>query len=1019
MTVLDNRRATAGPLPRPHQQEALDGLTATFAVHDRAQLVMACGSGKTYVGAWHASDCDADVVVVLTPSLSLVAQTAAAWRQVHPDAHMLLVCSDESTAAGLEERAAGDPLRGRPDVTTAPDTVARHFDRRRPGTLTVVIGTYHSAGVVAAALDLADSEPRVDLLVCDEAHQLAGRVSDAFAVALRDSRLPAGRRLFMTATPVRLGNLASDAGLDELEQLDGRRMLSMDDTETFGPVAYRLSAGEAISRGLLADYRVLVVAGHANSDAEDIAVQALVDAVRRHRVTRILTFHNRVAAARRFAARVQAIGDVDGVPLHATAVDGTMPTAQIRRSLGRLAEPAAHARITVVASAKVLREGVDVPAVDAVLFADPRSSNVEIVQAVGRALRLHPGKQRGTIVVPLPLTPDQDDDEQLAASSFGHIWRVLRGLRAHDDRIAAQLDEASRRWNDSTAGAAPHWLDVTGVDPADLDSLVMRVVRGTSTLWEHWYGLLQHEADRLGSAARIRTSDVVHGRKLGVWVATQRWLQVRGLLHPDRAARLEQVPGWSWSSSAAADQRTLDNLRTLAARDGTVAERDAEPSRYAGMHSGDRRPLGFWLARARQKHRDGLLDRLLVEELEQLPGWTWEPLTPADRAGIEALRAFVTWEGHTDVPPGHRERDVDLHAWVAATRRRRLLEQLPPAVRDEVLVVSPLDAKGSPVWAWDVPGEKWRLGADALAAYVARTGTAYPMPSGHREDVDGSSVALYQWCATQRMYHSRGDLEPARARWLAAQPGWIWRAPGVTRTAGEPIDLGGHPHGTAKGAASHCPCQPCLDYTRRFGRQSIERHRQRPDGVPSAKVRPHLQLVQDDIDRLTADRRREFERPPGASAIATAADVPLGDVRDCLAGKDVWLLPQHATALLNLTAQQVLDLFDTVGSRGRLTMSCEQLVDAAPTRALLEDLVARGWNARWIARELGYRQLAVKMNSELVSRRVAAQVKALHARVGNLVAPKVAKSERLPPLDEWMSTLGDVVQPVAPGEARP
>lgn len=1012
MTVLTDAPDLNVLQPRPHQQEALDWLAAAFAAADRAQLLMACGSGKTFVGAWHADRAGARLVVVLAPSLTLVAQTSRAWLQVHPDAQLLIACSDPSTAAGAAERAAGDPFPARPGstsnfaaatgstVTTDAHVIARHLDVAAPDRMTLIVGTYHSAPAIAAALTLTDTGPSIDLLVCDEAHQLTGRVSDAFGVALRDGRMPARQRLFMTATPVHLGNLADDDVLDDLEQMDDRRLLSMDDASVFGAVAYRLSAGEAIERGLLADYRVLVVAGDPDEPPTDAALRAFLDACHRHHIRRVLTFHNRVAGAKAFAARLQQLEQVDGVPVHAEAVDGSMPARQIRSALAKLGERQARGRITVVASAQVLREGVDVPAVDAVMFADPRTSNVDIVQAVGRALRLHPGKRRGTIIVPLPVRPDEDDDDQLAASRYGHVWRVLRGLRAHDDRIAAQLDEATRRWNGSTnTVTAPDWLEVVGADQAVLEQVVTRIVRGSSAVWEHWFGLLEREAARVGSAARVTTAAVVGGRKLGVWLGGQRHLHSRGLLHADKARRFEQLPGWSWSSAAAADQRTLDTLAALADRLGTVAENTSGGSVYEGLRDGLRRPLGLWLARTRRAYRDGTLDRLLAEQLEQLPGWTWEPLSHADRAGVEALREFAAWEKHVDIPAGHVEGSVELGAWVLRIRRLNLIQQLNPAVRDEVVAVSPANQKGATLWQWDVADTNWLLHADALTAYIARTGAAMPMPSGHVELVAGHPVNLYQWTATMRHRYGKSDLPADRAAWLQQQPGWVWRAPGVTKPAGEPIDLGGHPHGTAKGAQAKCPCLPCKEYSRRFGRQNARRHRDRPDGVPASAVAPHLHRVREKLQQQTAGDKR-FERQPGADAIAIAADVPVGDVRDMLAGRPLLLTRADADALLNLTAQDVLDLFDAPGTRGRLVMSCQQPIDAGPTLALLADLTSRGWNARWIARELGYRQVAVKVgdNGRPVSRRVAEKVAALHRRVGDRVAPSVAKSVRLPTL---------------------
>lgn len=988
---------------RPHQQEALAGLTRTLAAHRRAQLRMACGSGKTHVGGLYATSADARVALVLTPSLALVQQTAAAWLQTHPDARRLIVCSDPTTAAGAEERRDADPyarqvdVGAAPQVTTRPDVIGRHLDGA-DHRLTLIIGTYHSSPAIAAGIRLSDTRPTIDLAICDEAHQLAGRVSETFATVLRDAAMPVRSRIFMTATPVLLGNLADDDALDDLELLDdSRRLLSMDDTSIFGEVAYHLSAGDAIARGLLADYQVLVVAGdRTDSTSEDDAAHALIDAVRRHGVRRILTFHNRVAAARRFAGRIDSLGDIGGVPVRAHHVDGSMSNRAVRGTLDLLHDAAAN-RVTVVASARVLREGIDVPAADAVLFADPRSSSVDIIQVIGRALRLHPGKDRGHIIIPLPVTADDDDDDQLAASRYGHVWKVLRGLRAHDDRVAADLDRATRRWNLSEGGRAdlPAWLDIVGVSEQDLGRVLTRIVRGSSAVWQQWYGLLERETQRLGSAAGITTAAVVDGHRLGVWLGRQRWLHSRGLLRPDKVERLQQLPGWSWSTSAAADERTVQTLRELATRVGSVAEAPEGTSVYAGLRDGRRRPLGRALVQFRRQHHAGTLDPTLSRQLAELPGWTWEPLEPDDRDGVEALRSYIAWEKHTDVPENHVEGDVALGGWLLRVRRRKLLGTIPPALVDEIIAASPLDSKGETTWDWRHTTSQWLLGLQSLQQYASRTGSAYPMRAGHRETVDGHVVRLYAWVALQRHQRRSGELLPRQQRQLEQVPGWLWDGRGVAIEPRTPIDLAGHPHGTAKGVADGCACAPCLEYRRTPQRRRV------PDRTPAHAARVGaaiiaVNLLTKRVGEMTANDKR-FERPPGGTALATAAGVPAGLVRDLLTGKHPAVSAVHLQRLQETTAEQVLALYDTVGSRGRLVMSAEQKVAAGPVTELINDLVGRGWNLRWIARELGYRQLGVKMQSHLVSRRIADQVRELHARVGDRIAPTHGRYNARPP----------------------
>jgi predicted helicase len=378
LTVHERRPHSAsvagGLRPRPHQQRAIDALTEHFGRGEsRAQLRMACGTGKTLVGAWLAQRLDGHTVVVFTPSIALVAQTRRAWQTSGLPLRSLAVCSDPNTAAGRAEIGVDgiDPFAGRHDVdgqvTTHAEVIAGFLDGAVDAysALTVIISTYHSAPVIAEALTLTDRCPVVDLVVADEAHHLAGRTDSRFLPVLGERAIPARRRLFLTATPVVLANLAS---IDPLDELSGAsdQIRSMSDARLVGPVAHTLIVGDSITAGLLADYRVVVTTPADPTPAsagapERAALASLADVVGKYGVRRILTFHNRVAAARQFADRVAAMGAVNGVPIRGYAVDGAMPDVQRRKVLDALAD--SKGCITVVASSQCLREGIDVPAV--------------------------------------------------------------------------------------------------------------------------------------------------------------------------------------------------------------------------------------------------------------------------------------------------------------------------------------------------------------------------------------------------------------------------------------------------------------------------------------------------------------------------------------------------------------------------------------------------------------------------------------------------------------------------------
>ena len=273
-----------------------------------------------------------------------------------------------------------------------------------------MFATYQSSPQIAAAYH--GRTPQFDLAIADEAHRCAGRTSSEFATILDAGKIRSRRRLFMTATPrFYTPRLRREAGLLDVE------VASMDDESVFGPVLHRLTFGEAIERDLLSDYQVVVVGvdnetyrawaergefvtpdGEKVTDARTLAGQiALAKAMRKYNLRRVISFHSRVNAARKFSddmPYVSAWMPARVRPRRAIwseHVSGAMSSGHRDRVLLRFRDFAPD-EIGLLSNARCLGEGVDVPSLDGVAFIDPRRSTIDIIQAVGRAIRKAPGK---------------------------------------------------------------------------------------------------------------------------------------------------------------------------------------------------------------------------------------------------------------------------------------------------------------------------------------------------------------------------------------------------------------------------------------------------------------------------------------------------------------------------------------------------------------------------------------------------------------------------------------------------
>ena len=404
----------------------MNAVVKGFDSHDRGQMIMACGTGKTLAALFITEKLAAERTLVLVPSLSLLAQTLREWTaNTTAGFDFLPVCSDE-TVAEPDAVVANTSDLGFP-VTTKPQEIAAFLRRR--SARRVIFATYQSSPEIAKAFRLG-RVPAFDLVIADEAHRCAGRISSDFATILDSEAIKAHRRLFMTATPRYFtGRVVREAKEADFE------VASMDDEAAFGPVFHRLGFAEAIERALLTDYQVVVIGvddatyrdwaqrgrfvtldGTKVTDARTLAGQiGLAKAMRRYDLHRTITFHSRVKRAREFAHSLPEV--IAWMPtrqrpkgnLWSDYASGEMPAGQrhvLLQHLGRVGD----GERGLLANARCLAEGVDVPTLDSVAFIDPRRSEVDIVQAVGRSIRLASDKTVGTIVIPVFIDTDEDPE---------------------------------------------------------------------------------------------------------------------------------------------------------------------------------------------------------------------------------------------------------------------------------------------------------------------------------------------------------------------------------------------------------------------------------------------------------------------------------------------------------------------------------------------------------------------------------------------------------------------------------
>lgn len=661
------RRAVPQSLPsmRPYQEEVHDAIVTGLTNGNWGQLHAACGSGKTFMALRAVEELvpGDGLIVVLAPSLALVAQILREWQDASMvEFRAMAVCSDE--------KVSDVPVRTEDfevPVSTDPDVIASWLSG---GGRRVIFGTYTSAARVGEGLRQAGLE--VDVLVCDEGHHLFGKRDATRRRIVTDSTfLPHRRRLVMTATPDVTGSQAEDA-------------LTWRNEELFGPVLFRYPFARGIAEGYLKDYRLVVLGisdaearallADTSSDYVDgeialrtvVAQAALAHARNAYGTERAITFHPRVQQAADFArtlpstiARLPAAKRPVG-RVHATHISGAMDTAEREGIMTRLAQPPAGGW-TVVSNAQCLTEGVDVPAVDTIVFTHPSRSAVKVAQAVGRAMRRSRHTASiATIIVPVILPDDTAEvDDELDAGDFEVLFEVVRALRAHDDVFAADLDR--ERANRSLRAARGKDAEDPGErEPEEpglpkritfhlpegtsdriLDQLRLLTVRNSTSSWWEGYAdavAFHHKHGHLNVPEKYLGTS---GRRLDAWLATLRKHRRKGWLPQDRIDAMDRI-GMEWEPLDARRQQLLSDARFYHQENGNLDV----PNDHVTTEG---RLLGSQFKALRTAYREGRLHQPLIDALDEM-GMRWDPQAAKRQELLDACDRYRQRFGNVDVP---------------------------------------------------------------------------------------------------------------------------------------------------------------------------------------------------------------------------------------------------------------------------------------------------------------------------------------------------------------------------------
>ena len=471
---------------KPHQLEALEAVVQGFATESRGKLLMACGTGKTFT-ALRIAEAVAGRgkrVLLLVPSLALIAQSVREWTA---DSQIPLrsfaVCSDaqvgkrrkhDDDAAEIEVHELAFP------ATTQVDLLVEKARPQDDGKMTVIFGTYHSLDVMSRAQKAKDGLPDFDLIICDEAHRTTGAalVSDEeshFVRVHKNIHISSRKRLYMTATPKIYGESTKSKAVNA-----AIRLCDMDDENLYGPVFFERGFGWAVEQDLLTDYKVVVLAVSEEevsrtlqrrlSEGDELKLDDATKIIGCYRalqkygrerewetdsypMRRAIAFCRGIDLSKLVAAefsqvveefekeKIEKQAEVDHLHCEVKHVDGTFNAKTRGALLNWLAEEPADNTCRILSNARCLSEGVDVPALDAIVFMHPRKSQIDVVQSVGRVMRKAKGKKLGYVIIPVVVAPDVDPAIALNNNErYQVVWQILNALRSHDESLDAKIN---------------------------------------------------------------------------------------------------------------------------------------------------------------------------------------------------------------------------------------------------------------------------------------------------------------------------------------------------------------------------------------------------------------------------------------------------------------------------------------------------------------------------------------------------------------------------------------------------
>lgn len=720
--------------PREYQQKAIQDVISGFQKNDRGQLILPCGAGKTLVSLWIKEKIQSKHTLVLVPSLALLRQIKNEWA-INSNRFIPYICvCSEKDVNKEKDNAVVHTYEIGGKVSTNPSEILDFLNNHNE---TIVYSTYQSLEAICKAIK--NTSFSFDIAICDEAHKTSGSKLSNFGLIHLDTNILAKKRLYMTATP----RVLSDSLKSELNDEVIDCIHDMSNAFIFGPVLHRMSFKQAIDKKILVDYQIIAIGINDKEIKEAIKKRkytsdnetidelannfALEKFMKKHEATHAITFHSSVKKAKAFQMRHRKI--YPGVSTY--HVNGELKTNE-RNVLIKEFE---HSPKSVMTNARCLTEGVDVPAIDAIYFCDPKNSKIDIVQATGRALRRskHKNKKLGYVLVPIFHHKKEGLEEEIKESIFKNLINVITALSAHDEILNAEIQKIIYGENKrkSTENKIIEFISdsiilegITGkLKDMLVDEIFFQLIGKREMLWEEQYLKL---SQYYNGHSHCNLPDKYPDQQLKTWVSNQRSKYSNKKLSEERTKKLLLI-NFIFHPHDKAWEIGFSKLCEHVKQYGHC-DVPHNLTKYASLIS--------WIAAQRSNYAS--LTKIQKQRLEAI-GFKHDPRNERWESKFNLLNQFYNDHGHCNVPDSDEYKQ--LSKWIGHQRTAYKKNKLSGVQLNKLKNLN---------FSFALFDQDWERNFGFL--------TKFKVKNGHCNTSSKQDQYLARWVGKQRANHKAGKL---------------------------------------------------------------------------------------------------------------------------------------------------------------------------------------------------------------------------------------------------------------------